>query len=195
VNAKLTVSQKLLTALFLTALVAPVPAALYSELWDAQAQVPPAPKQGQTLTVTSFEGVATQVPANKTKIPGSPGRDKGASDQPQTPSRQPPREEPVSLQLTWRVTKVNPDGSWAFNITAGAVTLGGESYNVETGRGFVTKSGVVHWRLVGNYKGERFSWGCSGLLSTLNGQIVNGMSGILRKENEHYNIRFLATIK
>ncbi len=183
------VSTKLLITMLVATIVLGVPLALLSTQWTAQAQVPPPPKVGQTLTVTSFEGIARMKPTNGTKAPGS---------QSQTPGNQPPNvvEKLVSVQLTWKVTKVNSDGSWTFDITGGTVTVGDESYTVNKGRGFVSASGVVHWGLQGtNASGETFAWSCNGLLGTLGGKIINAMNGILREKNEVCNITFLATIQ
>jgi len=157
-----------------------MPIALWSAQWSALAQAPPAPKVGQTLTVTSFDGIATQIPANHTK-----GRNQG-----------PPTETPVSVQLTWLVIKVNSGGSWAFNITGGTVTVGSESYKVTKGRGFVSPAGQVHWGLKGTTNdGETITWACSGLLATLGAQTINAMNGILKEKDQRYNIRFLATVQ
>ncbi len=163
---------KLLAGVLAAILLLGMPIALWST-WVAQAQVPPAPKVGQTLTVTSFDGIAT--------MKGTDG--KGV-------------EKTVSVQQMWKVTKVNSDGSWAFNITGGSVTVGSESYKVDKGRGFVSASGLVHWHLQGsNAEGEKITWGCSGLLATFSGQTINAMNGILKEKDEKSNIRFLATIQ
>ncbi len=169
---------KLLAGAFAGVLLLGMPLALWSTQWSTQAQAPPAPNVGQKLSVTSFEGVAVSKAPDKNQ---------------NRPIRV---EQSASVQLDWKATKVNTDGSWAFDITGGTVVIGSETYKVDKGKGFVTASGLVRWHLSGTTaNGERITYACSGLVGILNGQAIKAMNGILKEGDEKFNIHFLATIR